>query len=187
MPRSKSQNALKSRKARRALPAGTAKPTVHAPRTLDALRRVGPRPNVIQIVPPRHVYRPSYLRAEDKDNQELVMRPLASPTGPGGAKGFRNRGGSQIATPHVTNVYLGDFWGDRNFFEGFSKAIIVEDSRLWHRFRGLSWTGRQRCDSTRDAEHLAHRVGVALIRDGAAGGGFGDRILSGGEWGKQAR
>ena len=47
MPRSKSQNALKSRKARRALPAGTAKPTVHAPRTLDALRRVGPRPNVI--------------------------------------------------------------------------------------------------------------------------------------------
>jgi len=124
MPRSKSQNALKSRKARRALPAGTAKPTVHAPRTLDALRRVGPRPNVIQIVPPRHVYRPGYLRAEDKDNQELVMRPLASPTGPGGAKGFRNRGGSQIATPHVTNVYLGDFWGDRNFFEGFSKAII---------------------------------------------------------------
>ena len=79
---------------------------------------------MIQIVAPRHVYRPGYLRAEDRDNEELLTRPLASPTGPGGAKRFRNRGGSQIATPHVTNVYLGDFWGDRNFFEGFSKAIV---------------------------------------------------------------
>ena len=92
--------------------------------TLDELRLIGPHPNVIQIVAPRHVYRPGYLRAEDRDNEELLTRPLASSTGPGGAKRFRNRGGSQIATPHVTNVYLGDFWGDRNFFEGFSKAIV---------------------------------------------------------------
>jgi hypothetical protein len=26
--------------------------------------------------------------------------------------------------PRVTNVYLGPFWGDRSFFEGFSKSII---------------------------------------------------------------
>ena len=81
MPTSKRRNGLKSRKARRALPAGTAKPTVRAPRTLDELRLIGPHPNVIQIVAPRHVYRPGYLRAEDRDNEELLTRPLASPTG----------------------------------------------------------------------------------------------------------
>ena len=26
--------------------------------------------------------------------------------------------------PRVTNVYLGPFWGDRGFFEGFSKSIV---------------------------------------------------------------
>src|SRR5256712_7876685 len=93
------------------------------PRTLEALRRVGPRPHALQIVPPRQIVRPTYLRTEDKDDHELVTRPLASPTGPGGAQGFRNRAGSQIATPQTTNVYLGDFWGDRPFFEEFSRAI----------------------------------------------------------------
>jgi hypothetical protein len=114
----------KRRKPRQTKLAGSAKPTVGAPRTLDELRRVGPRRNTIQIVPPRHVYRPAYLRAEDKNNQELVTSSLASPTGPGGAQGFRNRAASQIATPHVTNVYLGAFWGDRDFMEGFSKAVV---------------------------------------------------------------
>jgi hypothetical protein len=94
------------------------------PRTLEALRRVGPRPHALQIVPPRQIVRPAYLRTEDKDDHELVTRPLASPTGPGGTQGFRNRAGSQIATPQTTNVYLGDFWGDRAFFEEFSKAIV---------------------------------------------------------------
>ena len=114
----------KRRKPRQTQLSGSAKPSVRAPSTLDALRRVGPRPNTIQIVPPRHLYRPAYLRAEDKSNHELVTSPLASPTGPGGAQGFRNRAGSQIATPHVTNVYLGEFWGDRDFIEGFSKAVV---------------------------------------------------------------
>jgi hypothetical protein len=91
---------------------------------MELLRKVGPRPNVVQIVPPRHVYRPVYLRAEERENHELVTNPLASPTGPGGAVGFRNRAGSQIATPHIMNVYMGAFWGDRTFFEGFSKAIV---------------------------------------------------------------
>jgi hypothetical protein len=95
-----------------------------APTTLDALRRVGPRPHAMQIAPPRNVYRPAYLRAEDRSNPKLVNNPLASPTGPGGAQGFRNRAGSQIATPHVTNVYLGGFWGDRDFLEGFSRAVV---------------------------------------------------------------
>src|SRR2546429_4778928 len=87
----------------------------------DALRRIGKRPGVIQIVPPRDAVRPHDLR---KDDHELVTRPLTSPTGPGGANGFRNRGGSQIANPRVTNVYLGDFWGDRDLVEGFSKALV---------------------------------------------------------------
>jgi hypothetical protein len=69
-----------------------------SPRSLQQLQRVGPRPNVIQIVPSRHVYRPAYLRAADREDHELVTSPLASPTGPGGAAGFRNRAGSQIAT-----------------------------------------------------------------------------------------
>ena len=89
--------------------------------TKEMLRRIGRRPNVIQIVPPRHVVRPTLVHSDDHD---LVDRPLASPTGPGGAQGFSNRGGSQIAVPKVTNIYLGPFWGDRNFVDGFSKAVV---------------------------------------------------------------
>jgi hypothetical protein len=87
----------------------------------QTLLGIGSRPGVIQIVPPRHVMRPSFLHEEDHD---LLSQPLASPTGPGGAKGFRNRAGSQIAVPEVTNIYMGPFWGDQNFVEGFSKAIL---------------------------------------------------------------
>ncbi len=89
--------------------------------TKETLRRIGRREGVIQIVPPRNVVRPSYVREEDHD---LVSLPLASPTGPGGAAGFHNRSGSQITVPDVTNIYLGPFWGDQNFVEGFSKAIV---------------------------------------------------------------
>ena len=89
--------------------------------TKDILRRIGRRPGVIQIVPPRHVVRPSVLHEED---HELIDNPLASPTGPGGAQGFQNRNNSQIASPQVVNIYLGAFWGDRDFLEGFSKAIV---------------------------------------------------------------
>jgi hypothetical protein len=95
-----------------------------SPRTIDDLRRVGSRSGVIQVVPPRHVYRPAYLRAEEAADHELVTQPLASPTGPGGAAGFRNHAGSQIAVPEVTNVYMGQFWGDRGFLETFSQAIV---------------------------------------------------------------
>jgi hypothetical protein len=102
----------------------TRRSPIRGPRTIEELRKAGPRPNVIQIVPPRHVYRPAYLRSEDKENHELVTNPLASPTGPGGAAGFRNRAGSQIATPHITNVYMGSFWGDRPVLEAFSKAVV---------------------------------------------------------------
>jgi hypothetical protein len=93
--------------------------------TLADLRKIGPRhPKVIQIVPPRHVVRPVIVHDDDDNSHELVTRPLASPTGPGGAAGFTNRGGSQIAVPHVTNVYLGPFWGDRTLVEAFSKAVL---------------------------------------------------------------
>jgi hypothetical protein len=89
--------------------------------TKEMLRRIGRRSKVIQIVPPRQVVKPFYLHAEEHD---LVDRPLASPTGPGGAQGFQNVAGSQIAVPKVTNIYLGAFWGDRGFVEAFSKAIV---------------------------------------------------------------
>jgi hypothetical protein len=64
------------------------------------------------------------MRESESGDYELVTRPLASPTGPGGAAGFKNVAGSQIAVPEVTNVYLGSFWGDRSFVEGFSKAVL---------------------------------------------------------------
>jgi hypothetical protein len=49
---------------------------------------------------------------------------FSSPTGPGGAPGFHNVAGSQIAAPEVTNIYMGAFWGDQTFLEGFSRAIV---------------------------------------------------------------
>jgi hypothetical protein len=88
------------------------------------LRKIGKRPNVIQIVPPRHVVRPVYLSRTEKDDHELVTRPLASPTGPGAAAGFQNVAGSQIAAPVTMNIYMGPFWGDQGFVEGFSQAIV---------------------------------------------------------------
>src|SRR5712691_7972582 len=110
--------------SRRSEPVSKRATRTQTPKTLERLRKVGPRPNVLQIVPPRHVYRPAVLRAEDRENHELVTNPLATPTGPHGAAGFKNRAGSQIATPHVTNVYMGPYWGDRAVLEGFSKAIV---------------------------------------------------------------
>lgn len=102
--------------------AGTAKlESVPKRITKEALRRIGSRPNVIQIVPPRHVVRPSILHEQD---HELVENPLSSPTGPGGAAGFQNHNNSQIVSPQVTNIYLGAFWGDRDIVENFSKAVL---------------------------------------------------------------
>jgi hypothetical protein len=91
---------------------------------LKALHKIGRRKNVVQIAPPRQSVRQAYLRQNDLGDHELVTRPLASPTGPGGAAGFANVAGSQIAVPEVTNVYLGPFWGDQAFIEGFSKAVV---------------------------------------------------------------
>jgi hypothetical protein len=54
---------------------------------------------------------------------------FTSPTGPGGAPGFHNVAGSQIAVPEVTNIYLGPFWGNQYFLEQFSK-VIVENGYL---------------------------------------------------------
>jgi hypothetical protein len=88
------------------------------------LRDIGRRPNVMQIVPPLSAVRPAYLREEESQDDDLVTRPLDSPTGPGGAAGFHNVAGSQLAVPEITNIYMGTFWGDQNFIEGFSKAIV---------------------------------------------------------------
>ena len=98
------------------------KSTLKRRMSMGQLCSIGKRPNVMQIVPPRHVMRSPVLHEDD--DHELVNNPLASPTGPGGAAGFSNRGGSQLAVPLVTNIYLGPFWGDRNFVEGFSKAMV---------------------------------------------------------------
>jgi hypothetical protein len=92
------------------------------PKKLEELRAIGPRSSVIQIVPTLRDVQPAIIR--DEGDHELVTRPLASPTGPGGAAGFSNRGGSQISQPAVTNVYLGQFWGDQSFVEVFSKAVV---------------------------------------------------------------
>jgi hypothetical protein len=89
---------------------------------VNPLTAIGPRSRVMQIVPPRDMMRPALVHEEDE--HDLVSKPLSAPTGPGGAKGFRNVAGSQILVPHVTNVYLGPFWGDQAFVEGFSKAVV---------------------------------------------------------------
>ena len=86
------------------------------------LCKIGRRP-VMQIVPTKKVVRPAVL-AHKRDIETLGGLPLATPTGPGGAAGFRNRGGSQIANPQVTNVYLGPFWDDTTVVEAFSKAVV---------------------------------------------------------------
>jgi hypothetical protein len=92
---------------------------------MERLLRVGPKQNVLQIVPPRDAMRPSVRRVSDaSDVHDLVVHPLAAPTGPGGAKGFRNRAGSTIQQPQVTNIYLGPFWSDQQFVESFSKAVV---------------------------------------------------------------
>jgi hypothetical protein len=90
----------------------------------QALRDIGRRRGVIQIVPPRQSVRQAYLRQSESGDHELVTRPLASPTGPGGAAGFQNVAGSQLAVPEVTNIYMGAFWGDQGFVEGFSQAVL---------------------------------------------------------------
>src|SRR5215471_15261576 len=94
------------------------------PSTMEQLRNTGSRPNVIQIVPPRHCYQLTALTADRDVDVELATGPLRSPTGPNGAEGFRNKAGSQIAVPHVTNIYMGAFWGDRPHLEGFTKAVL---------------------------------------------------------------
>jgi hypothetical protein len=91
---------------------------------VEAMRNVGPRKGVIQIMPPRDTMRGSYLREDELGDHDLVTRPLATPTGPGGAAGFRNVAGSQIAVPEVTNIYLGPFWGNQDVVEQFSKAVL---------------------------------------------------------------
>lgn len=89
--------------------------------SLADLKQMGLRPGTLQIVPTRHVMRPFLIH---EDTKELAANPLSSPTGPGGAPGFQNVAGSQIPVPEVTNIYLGTFWGDQNFVEGFSQAIV---------------------------------------------------------------
>lgn len=90
---------------------------------LNELCGIGKRTGVMQIVPTKDVVRPAVLDAED-EGTELASLPLAAPTGPGGAPGFSNRAGSQIANPQVTNVYLGPFWADMTVVEAFSKAVV---------------------------------------------------------------
>ena len=91
------------------------------PASKEDLRNIGSR-NVIQIVPTRDTVRPHHLHDDDSDTS--AHRPLTAPTGPGGADNFHNVAGSQIKVPHVTNIYMGEFWGDREFVEGFSKAVV---------------------------------------------------------------
>src|ERR1039458_3176668 len=83
----------------------------------QALRNIGRRRGVIQIVPPRGSVRQAYLRKEDSDDNELVTRPLASPTGPGGAVGaVWGRGVIQILPPpgSVRPAFLRKEGSDRN-------------------------------------------------------------------------
>ena len=93
--------------------------------SIQDMRGIGARKNVVQIVPPRSVMRPRIVHDDEaQQDRELLTQPLASPTGPGGAAGFQNVAGSQIQLPEVTNIYLGEFWDDQNLVEAFSKAIV---------------------------------------------------------------
>ena len=92
---------------------------------MERLRRIGARKGVIQIVPPRTDVRPAYIREDEDLDHELLTRPLASPTGPGGAAGFSNRHQSQIAVPEVHNIYMGTFWGDQAFSASFKSATSI--------------------------------------------------------------
>lgn len=93
--------------------------------SIQDMRGIGARKNVVQIVPPRSVMRPRIVHDDEaQQDRELLTQPLASPTGPGGAAGFQNVAGSQIQLPEVTNIYLGEFWDDQNLAEAFSKAIV---------------------------------------------------------------
>lgn len=89
----------------------------------NSLCKIGRRGGVVQIVPTKNVMRPAVLSREDINAGRDAL-PLATPTGPGGAPGWRNVAGSQIANPQVTNVYLGPFWADVTVVESFSKAIL---------------------------------------------------------------
>ena len=86
------------------------------------LRKIGRYGGVVQIAQSKSVI---HSTDSDQEGHELVTEPLVSPTGPGGAAGFRNRNGSQIAKPEVTNVYLGPFWGDRTFVDQFSSDLLT--------------------------------------------------------------
>ena len=87
------------------------------------LTRIGARPGVVQIVPTKKDVRPAVLHRADRGTS-IENLPFASPTGPGGAPGFHNVAGSQIANPQVTNVYLGPFFADQTVLEAFSKAVV---------------------------------------------------------------
>lgn len=89
-------------------------------RTLQTFRKLGSRPGAVQIVPcTQDVQCCSVHRTGMAETLAF-----SSPTGPGGAPGFHNVAGSQIAVPEVTNIYMGPFWGDQNFVEQFSKAVV---------------------------------------------------------------
>lgn len=97
-------------------------------KAMQRLREIGPKPNVIQIAPPKDLMRPGVRREKDpEDKHNPDTHPLTAPTGPGGASGFRNRAGSTIEQPRVMNIYLGKFWGDQDDqdrIEEFSAAIV---------------------------------------------------------------
>jgi hypothetical protein len=100
-------------------------------KAMKRLMAIGPKPNVLQIVPPKDLMRPGVRREKDsEDMHDPEKHPLATPTGPGGASGFRNRAGSAGSTieqPRVMNIYLGKFWGDQDDqdrVEEFSTAIV---------------------------------------------------------------
>ncbi len=92
------------------------------PYSVQELCWIGPRQGAIQIVPTRDMMRPCLVHPDE--DQNWTARPLATPTGPGGAPGFHNVAGSQIPVPETWNIYMGPFWGDQAFVEGFSKAIV---------------------------------------------------------------
>jgi hypothetical protein len=90
--------------------------------TKEQLCQIGKRKDCIQVVPTQDQVRPFLIHPND--DPAMANRPLDSPTGPGGAAGFSNRSGSQIPVPEAWNIYLGPFWDDQSFVEGFSKAIV---------------------------------------------------------------
>jgi hypothetical protein len=98
-----------------------------AQQTLEVLRKIGSRRNVMQIVPPRHVYRSSHVRPEEEESgdHELMSGALKSPTGPGAPTGLEIEPAARsLSRVSRTSISVHSGAATVAFREGFSRSIV---------------------------------------------------------------